>query len=80
MIGDAGEQVGEVLLRVDAVELGGFDQGIERGAFAAGIGAGEQVIFAADGDAAQRPLGGIVVELQAAVVEAANSAFQRERM
>src|SRR5436190_13341742 len=48
-IGDAGEHVGEVALRVAAVELGGLDQGVDRGgAAAAGIGAGEQVILAAD--------------------------------
>jgi hypothetical protein len=30
MIGDAGEDVGEVVLRVNAVELGGLDQRIHR--------------------------------------------------
>lgn len=29
-IGDAGQYVGEVMLRVDGVELGGLDQGINR--------------------------------------------------
>jgi hypothetical protein len=49
MIGDAGEDVGEILLRVEAAELGGLDQRVEcRRAVAAGIGAGEQVILAAD--------------------------------
>ena len=72
MIGDAGEHVGEIVLRVEAVELGGFDQRIEcRCTAAAGVGAGEQVILAADRDAAQRPLGGIVVEGEPAVIEAA---------
>jgi hypothetical protein len=38
MIGDAGEQVGEILLRVETVELGALDQGVDRsGAAAAGI-------------------------------------------
>jgi hypothetical protein len=68
---DAGEQVGEVVLRIETVELGAFDQRVDRrGAAAAGIGAGKQVILAANGDAAQRALGGIVVERQSAVVEA----------
>src|SRR4051794_5493572 len=31
MIGDTGEQVGDVELRIDAVELGGFDQRVHRG-------------------------------------------------
>src|SRR5690349_17754138 len=42
MIGDAGEQVGEILLRVETVELGAPIRGIDRrGAAAAGIGASE---------------------------------------
>ena len=49
VIGDAGEHVGKIVLRVEAVEFGAFDQRVERsGAAAAGIGAGEQVILAAD--------------------------------
>ena len=55
----------------EAVELGSFDQRIDCGsAAAAGIGAGKQVILAANGDTAQGTLGGIVVECQPAVVEA----------
>ena len=46
MIGDAGEHVGEVMLRIETVELGAFDQRIDRGgAAAAGIGAGKQIIW-----------------------------------
>jgi hypothetical protein len=38
MIGDAGEQVGDVVLWVESVELGALDQGIDRrGAAAAGV-------------------------------------------
>jgi hypothetical protein len=38
MIGDAGEHVGEIGLGVEAVELGGLDQRVERGgALAAAI-------------------------------------------
>ena len=49
MIGDAGEQIGEIVLRVEAVELGAFDQRVDRGgAAAAGIGAGKQIILAAN--------------------------------
>jgi len=51
VIGDAGEPVGEVVLRVEAVELGALDQGVDCcGAAAAGIGAGKQVILAAEGN------------------------------
>ena len=51
MVGDAGEHVGDIVLRVETVELGGLDQGIDyRGAAAAGIGAGKQIIFTANGN------------------------------
>jgi hypothetical protein len=50
MVGDATEDVSEVVLGVDVVELGGFDQGVHcRGASAAGVGTGKEVILAADG-------------------------------
>ena len=49
VVGDAGEHVGEIVLRVGPVELGGLDQGVDRGGAAApGIGASEQVILAAN--------------------------------
>src|SRR5215207_9980389 len=49
VIGDAGEQVGEIKLRVEVVEFGAFDQRVHRSsASATGIGAGEQPVFAAD--------------------------------
>jgi hypothetical protein len=51
--------------------LGTFDQRVHRrGASAAGIRAGEEPVFAADGDAAQSSFGGVVVEGQAAIIEA----------
>jgi hypothetical protein len=51
MIRDAGEQVGDIVLRVESVELGALDQGVDRsGAAAAGIGAGKQIILAANGN------------------------------
>jgi hypothetical protein len=38
MIGDAGEQVGDVVVRVESVELGALNQGVDRrGAASAGI-------------------------------------------
>ena len=75
MILQAGQHVGEPGLRIDVVELGGLDQGVDGGgAPAAGVGAGEGPVVAADGDAAQRPLGGVVGHAQAAVVEEAGQA------
>jgi hypothetical protein len=54
MVGDAGEHVGKVVLRVKTVEVGALDQRVDRRSpTATGIGAGEQVILAADGNAAQ---------------------------
>jgi hypothetical protein len=47
VVGDAGNNVGDVELRIEAVELGGFDQRVHGGsAPAAGIGAGEEVVLA----------------------------------
>ena len=51
VVSDAGEQVGEIVLRIETVELGALDQGVDRsGAVAAGIGAGKQIILAANGN------------------------------
>src|SRR5437762_611299 len=53
MIGDATQDVCEPGLRVDAVELGGGDQGVHCGsALAAAIGPGEQPRLAPERDAA----------------------------
>ena len=52
-VGDAGEDVGEPGLRVDAVELGGADQRVhEGGPVAAALGAGEEPCLAAEGNRA----------------------------
>jgi hypothetical protein len=72
VIGDTRQHVGEVALRVELVEVGAFDQRVHRrGAATAGVGAGEQVVLAADRDAAQGALGRVVVERKSAMVEAA---------
>ena len=43
MLGDAAQDVGEPCLRVDPIELGGADQGVDRRrALATTIGTGEQ--------------------------------------
>ena len=72
MIGDACEDIGEPSLRIDIVELRGLDQGIDDGgALAAAIRATEQPRLATERDAAERALGGVVAEADAAVVEEA---------
>ena len=58
---------------IEAVEFGRADQAVDRGgAFAAGIGAGEQVVLAAQCDRAQGAFGGVVVDFDAAVVAVAH--------
>lgn len=62
------DDVGEIGFRVEPVELGGFQHGIDDGgALTAGFGAEEQIVFAGDGDAAQGAFGGVVVDADAAV-------------
>ena len=73
VIGDALQHVGEPGLQVDFVELGGADQRVDGGGpLAAAVGAGEQPGFAAECDTAQRPLGGIFGEANAAVIKEAS--------
>src|SRR5229473_1322973 len=72
MILQSCEDIGEPGLRVDVVELCGLDQRVDsRRAPTAFVGACERPVTAADGDAAQRPLGGVIRHAQAAVVEEA---------
>ena len=72
VVGDAGEHVAEVGFWIEAVELGGLDQGIEGGgAIAAGVGPGKKVVFPAEGQRPDLPFGGVVVDLQPPVVEVA---------
>ena len=80
MIGQAGEDVGKPGLRIDAVELRGLDQGVHRRrAFAAAIGAGEGPVVAADRDAAQGSLGGLLRQIRPSVMKRV-SAGQRWRV
>src|SRR5918994_1479834 len=68
MIGQAGEDVGEPGLRVDAVQLRGFDQRVYGGrAFATAIRAGEGPVVATDRDPAQGSLGGVVGDADPAI-------------
>ena len=72
MIGDAGQDVTQVGFRVEAVELGRFGERVDGGGtLATRVRSGEEIILAAKGDAADRTLGGIIVDLDAAIVDVA---------
>ena len=72
VVGDLRQHMAQPSLGGDPVQLGGADQrGSRGGPFAAAVGAGEQVVAAADGDAAQRPFGRRVVDFDGAVVAVA---------
>src|SRR5262245_11970913 len=72
MHGEPVEDVGEVGVGVDAIELAGLDDAVDRGGVAGGsVASSEQVIAAADGDAAELALGEVVVGRQARIVDEA---------
>jgi len=72
MLGDVGQHMAQPGFGGDAVELGRADQRVDRGgALAAAVGAGEQVVAAADGNTAQGPLSGRIIDLDDAVVAVA---------
>ena len=72
MLGDTAKDIAQIGFRVEAVELGGFDKGVDgSGALATGIGAGEQVVLAAEGEGPDGALGSVVADLQAAIIEIA---------
>ena len=61
MVRDAGDRVRQPSLWIDPVQLSRLYQAKNAGgAMAALIGAGEQPVLAADGDAAQRALGRVL--------------------
>jgi hypothetical protein len=49
------------------------------GTFSSSVGATEEIVLATERDDAQRPFGGVVVDLELAVVGVAVSAGWRER-
>src|ERR1700722_7437628 len=72
MICDASENVGQIGLRIDAGHLRRFDDGVDtRGARSAGIGATEEVIFAAENWRSHAALGGVVAHFQSTVCQVA---------
>lgn len=80
MVADASQDVPEIGLRIKAVELGRLDQCVDDGgAFAAGVGAGEEPVLAADGERPDRAFGGVVVDLQIAMIGIDGQSGQRDR-
>jgi len=66
----AGKRVGEPGLRIDAIQLGGLDQGIgDGGGTASSLRADEQIILPPDCDPPHRAFRSVVIQLQNAVVE-----------
>jgi hypothetical protein len=69
MFGDAREYVTQIRLRVGSVKFRAPDQAVDhRGMLSARIAAGEEVVLAPQGDASQRTLGGVVIDLNTGVV------------
>jgi len=72
MLGNARKDVGEPCLRIDVVELGGYDQSRhDRGTLGTAIGSGEQPGLAAEGKAAQGSFSCVVGQADPAVVDEA---------
>ena len=79
---DLCEHVAKVGLRIEPVHLAGLDQrGGDGPMLAAAVGAGEEVVLAAERDRTDRALDDIGVDLDAAVVEEAGAPVPaRERV
>jgi hypothetical protein len=70
LVGDARQHVREPGLRIDAVQLAGLDQGVDRRRpLPTAIRAGEGPVAPANGDAAQRPLGRVVAQADPSILE-----------
>ena len=75
-VDDPGEDVGQIRERVDVIELTGLDQAGDRGpVFGASIRPGEQSIFSVERDGSDGAFDGIVVELEATIVDKARQTF-----
>ena len=76
---DPGDDVGEIGVRLDAVELGGFDErGDDGPMLGAAVGAGEERILPGQGQRPDRALDGVGVDFDAAVIEERLKPCQRE--
>ena len=72
MPGDAGEHIGQPCLWIDVVHFGRDDQAVHGGrTLATAIGAGEEPRLASESNPAQGPLGSVVRQADAPVVEEA---------
>ena len=72
MIGQSGKDIREPSLRVNVIELGGRNQGVDGGgATPAFVGAGESPVVTSERDGAQLSLSGIVGHAQAPVINEA---------
>ena len=70
IVDDFGDDVGEVGVRLDGVELAGFDQRRDdRPVLGPAVGSGEQSVLPIKGDRSDGPLDGIGVDLNTTVVE-----------
>ena len=67
----AGEDIGEPSLRVDVVELGGLDEGVDSGGVAARSEPANVQLLRPNRDAAQRPFGRVVGDTHTTVIEEA---------
>jgi hypothetical protein len=77
VVGNADEHLGEIVLRVEAVELGAFDQRIERGAETL---AGIQIILAAIATQRRARPAGLLSSAYRPSSKQCTSALQRARM
>lgn len=69
-VDDAGDDLAQVGVMVDVVELAGFDErGDGRPVLGAAVGLGEEGILAIEGERPNGPFDGVVVDVDAAVVE-----------
>lgn len=69
-VGNAGEHVSESGLRIDIVEFGRDNEGVhERGSASTAVRTGEEPRFSAKGNSAQRTLGCVVREADAAILK-----------
>ena len=72
MVGNSCQHLAQIALRIEPVELGRPHEAVDRRrAFAARVRAHDEVVLAPQADAPQCALGGIVVDLDAAIVEVA---------
>ena len=81
MIADALEHMAQVGFRIQTVELGSADQAVDGGgALASSVGTAEEEVLAPERNGAQRALGGVVVDLEAAICRSDDRAASTRRL